>query len=244
MNSEINRVTVSAMLRGYVDRASLMANMSGFEDACQLVHRHALHGRIGVHLNISEGLPLTSRIGKCHRFCDAEGRLRIARPLWHLSRTESAAVESECEAQIGRIMAKGIVPTHLDTHHHMHWQWGIVGPIIRMAKRYSIPAVRIFMNCGSKSLWRHHMYALFFNSRLQLARVKGSDFFASADELIAAVHRVRGAIEVMVHARGTLDCITDLEGIELEKKLQILTSRLAGKDLRMLSDRLEPAKSG
>ena len=52
-------------------------------------------------------------------------------------------VEKEWEAQIGKIRAAGIEPTHLDGHKHVHMLPGLFEIALRLAKRHGIGAVRV-----------------------------------------------------------------------------------------------------
>jgi len=47
-------------------------------------------------------------------------------------------VEKEWEAQIGKIRAAGIEPTHLDGHKHVHMLPGLFEIALRLAKRHGI----------------------------------------------------------------------------------------------------------
>jgi predicted glycoside hydrolase/deacetylase ChbG (UPF0249 family) len=53
LNDEVNQAIVEAFEKHMISSATLMANMPGFEEACELAHRHGLLGRIGVHLNLT-----------------------------------------------------------------------------------------------------------------------------------------------------------------------------------------------
>lgn len=51
-------------------------------------------------------------------------------------------IEAEFAAQIERVRAAGITPSHLDTEKHLHVLPGIAAIVLNLAKRYGIPAVR------------------------------------------------------------------------------------------------------
>ena len=54
-----------------------------------------------------------------------------------------AEVEQELEAQVDQLHSAGIRLTHLDTHKHVHGYPPIFGIVVRLAKRFGIPTVRI-----------------------------------------------------------------------------------------------------
>ena len=79
MSRQINEAILQAFEKGLISSATLMANMPAFEEACQLVRQDHLQRRIGLHLNLTEGKPLTADIADCPRFCDAGGCWRPRR---------------------------------------------------------------------------------------------------------------------------------------------------------------------
>ena len=76
MSAEINRAIVEAFHKGVISSATLITNMPGFEEACELAHRHRLLGKIGLHLKLTSGYPLSAAIRRCPRLCDDTGMFR------------------------------------------------------------------------------------------------------------------------------------------------------------------------
>src|SRR5258708_34967740 len=76
MSAETNRAIVEAFENNVISSATLMTNTPGFDEACELAHRHRLLGKIGLHLNLTSGYPLSSPIRQCPRFCDNVGMFR------------------------------------------------------------------------------------------------------------------------------------------------------------------------
>jgi hypothetical protein len=70
MSAEVNRAMVEAFHKGAISSATLITNMPGFAEACELAHRHRLLGKIGLGLNLTSGYPLSAPIRRCSRFCD------------------------------------------------------------------------------------------------------------------------------------------------------------------------------
>ena len=52
-------------------------------------------------------------------------------------------VKRECTAQLDRFLDTGLVPTHADSHQHMHVLPGIIDIILDLCLDHGIPAVRI-----------------------------------------------------------------------------------------------------
>lgn len=227
---QINEAILQAFQRGLISTASIMANMPGFEEACTLSHRHHLEGRIGLHLNLTSGKPLTTDIAACSRFCDAEGHWRPRRRVVWLTRKEALALEAEILGQIMTCEQKGITPTHLDSHHHMHCEWGILPRVVCVAKRHGIGSIRIAFNCGPGRPGAsavHHMLARVYrhvsNVYLRYHGLARTAFFGDVRDTIHVLKMTTADVEVMVHPMLD-DCgqLVDLNGEDLESALGAL----------------------
>ena len=139
----VNEGIVQAHQSGIVTSASIMANGRAFDHAirlCQLVPSLDL----GIHLTLVEEKPLreASTIpslvgagGKLHPHATTfmkkyvSGAIRV-REVW-----------SELEAQIQKVVSRGISVSHLDSHQHLHALPHIRRVSIELAKKYNIPAI-------------------------------------------------------------------------------------------------------
>src|SRR5712672_1191198 len=88
MSAEVNRAIVEAFENNVISSTTLMANMPGFDEACELAHRHRLVSKIGLHLNLTSGYPLSSPIRRCARLCDTNGMFRARQTRFRLSKEE------------------------------------------------------------------------------------------------------------------------------------------------------------
>jgi chitin disaccharide deacetylase len=67
----VNNAILRSFERSLVNSTSLMANMPGFGHAVDLIRGHAvLEGKVGLHLNLTEGFPLSSSLRGLSFFCD------------------------------------------------------------------------------------------------------------------------------------------------------------------------------
>jgi predicted glycoside hydrolase/deacetylase ChbG (UPF0249 family) len=226
---EVNRGIQASFERGWIDTASLMANMPAFDEACAMVREHGWAGRTGLHFNLGEGHPLTLAIARCPRFCDARGRLRprsasaFGGAFW-LSSVEKRALEAECEAQIDACVAGGAPPHYLDSHFHQHAEWPIGAALIRVARRRGIRALRISRNSRVEG-WARRIYKAAFNARLAAHGLARTRWFGSIDDVLATLPALAGDVEVMVHPRWRDGRVVDLDGRELEPLVKALRAR-------------------
>lgn len=196
---DVNQAILETLARGLTTSATIMANMPGFADACSAIGAHKLQDRIGVHLNLTEGPPLSDPIRLCPRLCGPEGQLgHHRRPIWRLTGDEIKAIETELTAQIDAVLAFGISPSHLDSHHHVHTQWPISTIVMRIARRYGVSAIRLTRNCGPSPGLARRIYKTAFNSRLTRAGLAPTRHFGSAEDA-ASLTRCAGPVEIMVH---------------------------------------------
>ena len=141
----VNRGIVDAHRKGLVTSSSLLANGSAFESARAAAKGNPELG-IGVHLNLSDGPPtaLAEEVpGLLNEAGDLEEGpesllLRIAS--WSLALEE---VEREWDAQIQKVRAAGMEPTHLDGHKHVHMLPGLFEIALRLARKHGIRAIRV-----------------------------------------------------------------------------------------------------
>jgi hopanoid biosynthesis associated protein HpnK len=141
--SGVNRAIVEAHRNGIVSSTSLMANGAAFQEAVTLALA-APTLDVGCHLNVCEGRPLCPA-GQVAHLVDAQGKFRPARRLacrLVAGLVPQAELEREFAAQLERLLAFGIRPTHLDTHQHSHLHPAVARALARTAQRYGIAWVR------------------------------------------------------------------------------------------------------
>jgi chitin disaccharide deacetylase len=226
-SAPVNEAIVKSFRQLLINSTSLMANMPGFEDAInQLRTNPFLSNRVGLHLNLTEGYPLSEEIKKCPRFCDASGAFVYKRrhPLFFLTAIEQKALYEEMKAQMEKMISAGIYPTHLDSHHHVHTEWAIVKLATRLGRVYGVPRIRLTRNMGRQEGYSRTIYKRILNRWLKrLAGITSTDYFGDTDDLSFLMRTKPPAgksIEIMVHPklneRGEL---VDYDQQDLQRKL-------------------------
>jgi len=204
ISARVNHAIAECFARGWITSATLMANMPGFDEACAMIVQRGLKGRIGQHLVVTEGPALTPGIRRWPRLCTPDGTLvGVPGSVFRLARDEARDLEAELVAQIEAARARGVQPTHFDSHGHFHTQWPVATLVMRLARRYDVPAIRLTRNCGPGIPVAKRIYKQAFNARLHLLGFGRTDRFGSAADVETLAHR-GGRIEIMVHP-GTGD---------------------------------------
>lgn len=194
----MNKAIVKSFELGYISSTTIMTNMPGFEEACQLTHENKLIDRIGIHLNLAEGKPLTQKITRFSIFCNDSGNFCFRLPYNQLlNKEEKKAAFQEMEAQINKCLKMGIKPTHIDSHQHCHYPWAIGQLVIEAARNFKIQAVRLCFNWGNRVSPEIKKHAQFFNKQLGiLAKTK---FFCKIQDVTPELLTLNEPVEVMVH---------------------------------------------
>jgi predicted glycoside hydrolase/deacetylase ChbG (UPF0249 family) len=172
MNAEVNAGVVTAFSRGLLTSTSLLANAPAAAQAVtlwnDLSRRRAratlpsLAGRatlgdwglpfdLGVHLNLTQGRPITGKrfpevlLGAEGSFLNPFRLLARLRRHWPIVRS---AVRAELAAQIEWLIDHGHQPTHLNGHQYVEMMPGVAGLIVELLDRYQIPTVRVACEPG------------------------------------------------------------------------------------------------
>ena len=144
LSPAINRGVVDAHRHGIVTSASVMVNGPAFDDAVALAAQFPALD-IGVHLTLTELRPVASAAG-VSSLLDDDGRFAahatdFARRYLRGS-VRLAEVRTELDAQIRLAKRRGLAPSHLDSHQHVHALPGIARVVAELAHAHAIRAVR------------------------------------------------------------------------------------------------------
>lgn len=140
----INRGIMAAHRDGILTSTSLLANGPAFDQAIA-ASQQLPQLSVGVHLNISEGRPV-SPAARIPSLVNERGELHL-RPLqlWMriLGRQISLEdIHAECRAQVLKLFDAGLRPSHLDGHLHVHVLPQLSPILIALAREFCIPNVR------------------------------------------------------------------------------------------------------
>jgi chitin disaccharide deacetylase len=149
LTAGVNRAIKEAHESGIVTSATLMANAQAFNDAVETARVVGPYGfSVGCHVVLLDGVPLLppdrvpTLLGSgngSHYFRESLNDFVIAS---FRNKLNSEEIESEAAAQIQRIQAAGVQPSHFDTHKHAHMFPAVLRPLLRAAKLSSVKAVR------------------------------------------------------------------------------------------------------
>lgn len=141
INNDINRGILESYNNGFLTSASICAIGTEFNSAVNEILPECPKLGIGVHLNISNGKPLT----KTKLLTDNKNKFNntfIA--LWFKSHNKDflKEIENEFRAQIEKVKNYSLID-HINSHGHIHAIPAIFKIVVKLAVEYEIPFVRL-----------------------------------------------------------------------------------------------------
>jgi predicted glycoside hydrolase/deacetylase ChbG (UPF0249 family) len=141
----VNRAIAELHRAQVLTSATLMATGAAFDDAVAIAHANPSLG-VGCHVVLTDGDPvsppksiptLLGEDGKSFRTSLFDFMQALLR-----GTIREEEIEREALAQVKKLQQAGIAVTHLDTHKHTHLFPAVARPLLRVAQRCSIGAVR------------------------------------------------------------------------------------------------------
>jgi len=151
----VNLGIVRAFREGIVTSATIMANGEAFEDAVECARANPGLG-VGCHLVLVGGkcVATAKQIGS---LADSEGRMQasLTSLLWKLSvgSIRQAEIETELRAQVERVVAAGVRPTHFDSHKHTHAHPRVMEAVAKIAEEFGVLRIRKPFEDARALLW-------------------------------------------------------------------------------------------
>ncbi len=145
LTAGVNRAIGELNAAGVLTSATLMAGGAAFEDAVQVAHSHPSLG-VGCHVVLTDGVPVSppdsipSLIGPdCKSF--RPSLVDFLKALF-LGRIREEEIAREALAQVQKLQRAGVAVTHLDTHKHTHLFPAVCRPLLGVAERTGVGAIR------------------------------------------------------------------------------------------------------
>lgn len=206
ISHEVNEAICECFAKRMVSSTTLMVNMPYADEAVRMAKEYGFDERVGLHLNLTSGIPLTDGIRKYRCFCSRSGKFnarfekKTATRL-HLGRNESRAAFAETEAQMRKYIEYGLPDKHLDSHHHVHTDRSIFKVAAPLIHRYDFKSVRLSRNMYGRISMMKKIYKRQYNKGLKKLGVFTTDYFGSYNDFRknAAGLDDNALVEIMVH---------------------------------------------
>lgn len=231
---EVNIAICRCFEKKLINRTTLMVNMPFTDEAVEMAKKGGFFDRVGLHINLIEGQPLTRECKKSN-LCGDDGMLTGAYHHHFLKRLlVPAAIQKvyviEIEAQIIKYLDYGFTLMHLDSHQHTHTDYSVFTAITPLIKKYKFASVRISRNIPPHSISTiNRFYKSIYNNKL--SRLSGrsgkklvlTDYFGSKRDFLKwfSPGKIKNeTIEIMVHPIiDNLGTIFDKVSLEYKEEI-------------------------
>jgi chitin disaccharide deacetylase len=186
----INYGIIDCHKEGIVNSATMMMNSAGTQHAIKLAKENPSL-RVGIHLVLTSGSPLLNNVPS---LVDHNGNFKKQSHLLKYKDIHLDELEREWSAQIEAFLSSGLIPTHFDSHHHVHGIKEFYPVVKRLSERYQLPVRNVNNKRNDKSFLSDLFFADFYGET------------ATQDYFTILADRVKDgqSIEVMCHP-GYLD---------------------------------------
>jgi chitin disaccharide deacetylase len=145
LTTGVNRAIAELHQAKVLTSATLMATGTAFDDAVAIAHANPTLG-VGCHVVLTDGVPV-SHPESIPSLLGADGKtfrpslIDFVQALLRGIIREND-IEREALAQVQKLQRAGIDVTHIDTHKHTHLFPAVARPLLHLAERCSVGAVR------------------------------------------------------------------------------------------------------
>ena len=198
MSDSVNEAIIKCFIDKYINRTTIMVNMPAFESACELSRKHDVFDKIGLHLNLTEGIAITEGAKKIdllfsgksnfNKFCKLNGGR------FSLNNNIKEIIRAEISAQMDKYINIGFPLMHIDSHHHVHMGYPILSIVISEASKRGFKSMRICHNLHLNSL-KSKIKISYFNNKIA-EKFTTTRYFGRLDDYLFEYKR---DIELMVH---------------------------------------------
>lgn len=149
-SSETTNEAISfAFEKGIINQTTLLVNRKTTHSAIELAKRKGFIEKVGLHLCLDAGYPLTEDIKREPLFCDPNGAFNrrfkssVKARFLHMPLSTKEAVAKEVRAQIELFLSFGNVLLHVDSHHHIHNNLSLLKVILPIFLEYGFESMRL-----------------------------------------------------------------------------------------------------
>ena len=147
ISHEVNLAICKGIKDGIIDRAKLMINMPFTEEAVSMATDNAYLDKIGLHLNLVEGRPITEKIKNTwlckNGFFNGEISNKKYKNGFIKDKNILLCLAEEIDAQMKQFISWNMPLLHLDSHQHAHIKPSLFPIVMRAAKENGFQSIRL-----------------------------------------------------------------------------------------------------
>lgn len=187
---------IEAFEKKLISDTTMITNGNCFDYAVTEALSHRYNDRIGIHFNITEGIPLTQGIKNNINFVKDGTFFGKINRIKLLSKQDKKDVYFELSAQVEKFYKSGLKISHADSHHHIHTAMNITPIFIEVCQKYKITKIRLHRNIGNITILKRAI-KMIYNKYLSSKGFQTTDYFGSVTDVIYGLPN--GITEIMVH---------------------------------------------
>lgn len=183
-SESVNAAIAECFAKGIIHRTTLMVNMPAADAAVLLAKENGFFEHVGLHLNLTEGRPLTKEIQNNPLICDEKGNFhagfqKTMKYRLYMDELTISQIRTELEAQLEKYCSYGLTLMHVDSHHHVHTNYPVLRALKPLAAKYGFSSIRLGRNLyhGGNPLMR--LYKCWYNHAIKKICQRTTDFFGS-----------------------------------------------------------------
>lgn len=212
----VNMAIANCFKIGFINQTTIMVNMPFYEDAVNLSKDFGFFDKVGIHLNVDYGMPLTSEIRKSKLFCNESGEFngcfkdKFLQNVW-LSNQDRLLLQAEITAQFEKYVNSGFTLMHFDSHHNNHNIYSILKAIIPIAKTYGFKSTRKSRNIFKKKTTLYKRIYKYVINYIIASNFETRMYFGGYSDYCSIVNKhINMDVEIMLHPDIINDKLVDV----------------------------------
>ena len=209
---EVNNKIEEYINKGIISSTTIMSNMPYIEDVKRLYNLYKENISFGIHLNLSEGNPMTMSQILLEKgfYIEENGNVifNIDNKKYNgkYSKEIEDAIFNELSVQIENVLAYSIEVSHVDSHHHVHTRPYMLNIVPRLQDKFHFTKIRRMRNYMPISMKRYARDLWWYFMKIRTKGLKTTDWFCGYEEFIEYAKKGfikdNSIIELMTHPGG------------------------------------------
>ncbi len=158
MTHEANLGIKKALTEGFASQTSVVVNTNYFDEAVDIAERYGFKDRVGLHINLFEGTPLTGGIKKHKRYAFYDMFRYNPNKLQKYFPMDVDVLRAELEAQIEKYLSGGFTLMNIDSHHCAFYDASVLAALLPLLKKYKFRSIRYIGNSYFDGSLVHELY--------------------------------------------------------------------------------------
>jgi len=189
LSESVNRAITECFEKEYIDRTTVMVNMPFAKEAATIAEKNGFKNKVGLHVNLTQGKPLTEGIARNSLFCDENGEFTAAfyhKTLLrlHMDKKSMDDMYREIKAQLDEYISLGFTLNHIDSHHHVHTNYPVFKVLKKLSPDYSFSSVRLSRNLYVGGSIPANIYKKMYNRKIAGICNRVTDYFGSYEDAL------------------------------------------------------------